>query len=132
MRRLAALVAAFTASLSAVEANACRIPVPSEMFDIGDVVVTGEARCLEVKGKCQLMAHSVLKGRELLAETEIEVSVYVPPEPLVVNGVRAAPNCIPYFVPRHERAAGRFFLKVREDGSLFVMYRIDQIDEAAT
>lgn len=127
MTKVFALLIAGSILIGSVPAHACRQLVSSVKTRLSDVVIIGEAQCLETSGNCQLYVRKVLKGRDQVKASRIEIAVTDAPKPRD-DGTLIISRCPQTFEPRQKVIAGRFYLVVREDGSFFAAHPID-VDE---
>jgi len=115
--------------LSASPAQACRLLIPTAKFDHSDVVVDGEAICLETPRKCRLTIATLYKGNADLVGRTVDI-VVDEPEPIPAlreNEILVGSPCYQTFVPETARVSGRFYLKVLPDRSLFAAHPVDPI-----
>jgi hypothetical protein len=120
------LVLALLGSVLGQPAVACRLPIPSAKFKHSDVVVDGMAICLESPGTCKLTVERVLKGKKTKSDASFNIAVNESPienqvgEEVVIGG-----NCPQTFEPQQPVTHGRFYLTVKNDGTLFAAYPAD-------
>ena len=127
MRALAIIASGAALLLAASPAFACRQLIPRAKFQHSDIVVDGEARCLQVADRCQLKVSAVLKGDENLAARTLDIVVteaQLLPE-LGENEIRVGVPCPQTFEPRTTAISGRFYLKILPDKTLFAAHPVD-------
>ena len=115
----AALAVAVLAIVSAQPAWACRQPISSAKIRIADIVVDGVAYCLKKSGECRLKVLHVRKGQLKRGKT-LRIAVDdAPPPPQAGPDEIIFGRCSRTFEPTEAINTGRFYLRKRDDGSLY-------------
>lgn len=127
MRVVAIIASGAARLLAASPAFACRQLIPGAKFQHSDIVVDGEALCLEAARRCQLKVSAVLKGDPSLANRTLDIVVNEaePVPELGENEILVGSPCYQTFVPETANISGRFYLRILADKSLFAAHPID-------
>lgn len=127
-KALSLCIALAMASCPAV-AGACRQPIPSAKAKLSDLVVEGEAFCLETPGICRLSVTKVLKGDAKRSGTVMTIVVDDAPPIDEIDGRIVVGRCPHTFEPWKAQIAGKFYLTIMDDGSFFAAYPPDATEE---
>jgi hypothetical protein len=110
--------AILVAAVGAQPAWACRVPIPSARFRVADIVVDGVAFCLK-SGECRLTILHVRKGQLKRAKHLRIVVDDAPPLRQAGPSEIIFGRCPHTFEPTEAISKGRFYLRIRSDGSLY-------------
>lgn len=120
------LAAIICASLCGPSASACRQLIPKAKFQNSDRVIDGVAHCLEVPGTCRLTVDRVLKGKKAKKGLMLNIAVNESPdEDQKGDAIIIIRRCPQTFEPWQSVTHGRFYLTVRDDGTLFAAHPAD-------